>query len=218
MSTTIATTPASIMDSLKAQTAEHHQSAERHPFQRALFSGTLPRGLYAASLGQMLLVHRALAPCLSALAARDPRARAVIREHQFHESDFAADLQHFGAVPATVSALPATGDLIREMTDLATSRPLAVLGMHYVLEGSTNGGVYIAKGVRRAYNLQGTTGTRSLDPYGERQRERWAEFKASMNAAEFTPQESRDLVDGAQWMFEAVSRLGSAVLASAAPD
>jgi len=213
-STTPNAAPAGIMETLKTETAEHHQSAERHPFQRAMFSGALPREGYAANLGQMMLVNRELAAGVKTLAATDPRARAVVREHQFHENDFAADLAHFGVNASTIKPLPAIIDLTREMREMFKARPLAALGMHYVLEGATNGGQYIAKGVRRAYKLEGSDGTRSLDPYTDRQRELWAEFKTNMNAGAFSTAETRDLVEGAQWMFDAVSRVGTAVLES----
>ncbi len=209
---TAPTASAGIMETLRTETAEHHERAEKHPFQRAQASGALPRERYAANLGQMMLVNRALTAHLRRLASSDPRAAAVIREHQFRENDFAADLRHFGVVPESVIALPGVAEAIAEMNETVEGAPLAALGMHYVLEGSTNGGQYIARGVRRAYGLQGQEGTRALDPYGDRQRPLWAEFKASMNAATFTAQETQDLLTGARWMFDAVSRIGTAVL------
>jgi len=203
---------AGIMDTLKAETLDHHQRAEQHPFQRAQASGTLAREQYIANLGQMMLINRELTARLRALAATDPRAAAVIREHQFRAADFAADLRHLGGDPDGVRALPEVGAALGEMRAMADAAPLAALGMHYVLEGSTNGGQYIAKGVRRAYGLQGQDGTRALDPYADRQRPLWAEFKASMNAASFTADETRDLLAGARWMFDAISLVGTAVL------
>ncbi len=64
--------------------------------------------------------------------------------------------------------------------------PLRLLGMHYVLEGSNNGSRFIARHVGRAYQLSTGPGLRYLDPYGDRQRAYWMDFKNAMGKFQFT--------------------------------
>ena len=69
------------------------------------------------------------------------------------------------------------------MDRLASEQPMALLGILYVLEGSTNGSKFIARKVRPAYELPATgEGSAYLDPYGDVQPARWQEFKAAMDA------------------------------------
>ncbi|MEC9373014.1 MAG: hypothetical protein VYC34_04185, partial [Planctomycetota bacterium] len=64
-----------------------------------------------------------------------------------------------------------------------------------------------AMNVRKAYDLQPGRGDRYLDPYADRQRERWADFKARMLSLDFTTEESDRLVAAAREMFQAIADL-----------
>jgi heme oxygenase len=188
-----------LCETLKTETRPLHDAAERHPFQQELVKGKLPLAGYTAYLGQMLHVHR----CLEALLrchAGHAALQAVLRPTQFREAALRADLTELGSWPPP-EASPATQRLTEWMEGVAEHDAAGLLGAHYVLEGSTNGSVYIARAVRRAYALEGASGTRYLDPYGERQSETWAWFKRALEQAPLPDGHRGRIVDAARSMF-----------------
>lgn len=204
------------MLTLRNETAEHHRRAEQHPFQQQLVRGLLPRPLYLRWLTQMLHVHAALEAHLERLIRRHPRLAATFDDSRRKEAALRADLAFLGG-DADVPALPAAQALVADFDRLAAEEPLALLGALYVLEGSTNGSKYIARKVRPAYGLSATgEGSRYLDPYGDEQPARWAEFKEAMGGVEFSPTEVNQLVAAARDTFDAVHDLGGELLGTPA--
>lgn len=201
-----------VMEALKTQTTEQHQAAERHAFQKLMMSGRLSRAAYAENIAQLMFVHRELEDQLRRLRGLDPRVNAIVPDRHFHAAEFAADVAFMGGDASRARPLAGTSDVVAELRSQAQGFPLRALGMHYVLEGSTNGGFFIAKAVTRAYGFTGAEGTRWLNPYGDGQRGLWQGFKDAMNNAGFTPVEIEEMVSAAKWMFDGVSRVGTAVL------
>lgn len=192
---------------LKEETAEHHKAAERHPFQQALLRGAVSREAYADYLGQMLLLHAALESRLRAAAPRTPAIRRVVKDFQHQEPYLRRDLAFFGVDPGLITPTPHTKSFIATLDRVAAERPLALIGYHYVLEGSNNGSKYIAKAIRRTFSLSGQDGTAYLDPYGEDQIPRWQQFKADLEASGLTEADGDVLVAAAAEMFEAIGRI-----------
>lgn len=203
----------SIMDRLRSETLGDHKAAESHPFQRALGSGALPRDLFARNLSQLLHVHRALDAALTRLAPACPPIAAVVRDEQLQSTYLVDDLAMLGFDHLVDPPLPATARIVAAIEATAASDPVAVLGLHYVLEGSNNGSKFLSRVVQRAYGLSGGAGTRYMDPYGDRQRAVWAQFKADMNAVGFSRDECDRIVAAAKVMFQAISAMGDDLLA-----
>lgn len=217
MTSIIEPTPG-VMEALRTRTTEHHERAERHALQKALATGRLARPAYVENIAQMMFLHRELEDQLRRLRENDPRIGVIVSDSRFHSETFSAELRFLGLGAGLEQPLPDVVALIEELRALAARSPLAALGMLYVLEGSTNGGVFIAKAASRAYGLTGPEGVKWLNPYGEGQRPAWIAFKQSMDAAGFTAAEIELMVSAARWMFDAVSRVGTAVLAVHAPE
>lgn len=198
--------PPRIMDLLRQGTRELHTLAEQQPFQRMLAKGRLPRERYIQWLMQMRLIHQALEEALLSHRAH-PRIAPVLQPHHQHARRIEADLTFLvgpSALSGQATALPAV-EIVRDAIRTASSlAPTALLGFLYVLEGSTNGGRYLAMAVRRAYALEGQDGTRYLDPYGEHHPARWSQFKDSMNAAPFSQSDREQIHEAAHAMFQAV--------------
>ena len=95
------------------------------------------------------------------------------------------------------------------MDELAGRSPLSLLGLLYVLEGSTNGAKFMAKTLRKGLNLPEDRGAKYFDRYGDLQRERWTNFKATMNAQGFEQSEIDALVVEAKRMFQTFFEIGS---------
>ena len=199
-------TDATVMTRLREETRDLHASAEGKDFQRRMLSGESNRDEYIEWLGQMLLVHRALEAPLRRLWASDP-AFAPLREEQFQEPYLLADLAVLDDDPAGHAPLPATAALIADIERAAAEDPLALLGYHYVLEGSNNGNRFIARRLAPALGLTPGQGDRYLDPYGEAQPALWARFKQDMEAVGFAQAQADQLVAAARRMFAGIGAI-----------
>jgi len=196
-----------LMPRLKKDTQALHDAAEHHPFQRTMFKGRLPIEAYTAWLGQMYLVHSSLETGLIGARSRVPAIDAVVTDEQLQVPYLLDDLAHFNIDPATIQPEPATSRLAERLSLLGKDQPLALLGHHYVLEGSNNGGKYIAMSLRKSYGLQPGHGDKYLDPYGPQQTQVWAAFKDAMTAQRFSNDEQDTLVNAAAEMFDAIRAL-----------
>jgi len=203
---------AGTMLTLREATAGHHRRAEQHEFQQQFVRGTLPRELYLRWLGQMLHIHAALEAHLERLVTRHPRLRSTFDDSRRKVAPLRQDLAFLGAA-SDQPPLPAVSAMLAWMDSLAETQPMALLGVFYVLEGSTNGSKFIARKVRPAYGLpaQGD-GSAYLDPYGDTQPARWQEFKAAVDALALPEDDVAPMVAAAQQTFDSIRELGAQLL------
>lgn len=204
--TTTTTAPTGVMARLRAETAEHHARAEGKELQQSLVRGTLARERYAAWLGQMFLVHRALERAVERAVA-GCAALSIVTDEQRHSKRLAEDLQFLGVEPGDVRGIGATERLTARIDGAAAKRPAEVFGMVYVLEGSMNGNTFIARAVRKAYGLAGADGVRYLESYGAEQRPKWAAWKTAADAHAWSARDADVAVEGAKAMFDAVGEI-----------
>ena len=207
----------SIMTQLKSATADLHQAAESSPLQRRLVKGELPRDLYAAFLGQMYLVHAALEQAVRDASASHPGFSAVVREYHDREPQLREDLAFLGVGLDDIAPIAATTAMLSDIARTAADRPIALLGMLYVLEGSTNGSKFIARAIRKAYQLEQGPGVAYLDPHGELQQDRWQAFKRDMDSVGFTERESEAIIATAKGMFRSITEISLELSLSADP-
>lgn len=217
-----------LSERLKEETRADHSRAEKHPLMAAMVTGRIDRAGYVRYLGQLLNVHLALETQLCRLAAEHRVFRLIVREHHMRTPDLLADMEALGQCLHQHPPLPATGLFRGRIAELAGEAPVALLGTLYVLEGSTNGGRYIAPAVRKTLGLPGHgkfgSGTEYLDPHGDRQRDRWGFFRASLDALALAPAE-RDLIvavaadafRGVHDIFEDLTHLAPVPVALPAP-
>ena len=190
------TEPRGVMIELKERTQTLHTETERHPVQRGIMSGQLPREAYASVLEQSLPLHRAISTRLEQLRG-DDRFGALVFEEAFLHPHVIEDIAFFGGSADAEAGAAATSAAERVLAADA----LEVIGSHYVLEGAKNGGRFIAKALRKVYQLEGTDGTRSLDPHGDEQMPIWQRFKGAMGEAGFNEAEIGSIVAGAEATF-----------------
>lgn len=208
------TDPAGTMLTLREGTASHHRRAEQHEFQQQFVRGTLPRPLYVRWLGQMLHIHAALEAQLERLVIENPGLATVFDDSRRKVAPLEKDLAFLGAT-SDQPALPAARAMVAWIDTLAGSQPLALLGVLYVLEGSTNGSKFIARKVRPAYELPGSgEGSAYLDPYGNEQPVRWQEFKAAMDGLRLPHDQVGPIVLAAQRTFDSIREVGAELLAT----
>lgn len=196
--------PTSLADMLREQTKDAHARAEKHPVQARLVKGEATRADYAAWLGQMHHLWRAVDAATAKLAARDARVAAIVRPYHPHAHRVAVDLAFLGHAPADFPTVPAASDFSMWLNIAAANADPAVLGAWYVLEGSANGGRFIAKAVSRSLNLPGPQGLTALDPHGDSQRERWAAWKADLDAQAWKGHERDAVIAAAARTFDAI--------------
>jgi heme oxygenase len=197
-------TTKSIMARLKESTRELHDEAEHCTFNVTLVKGRLPREAYVESLCQLYLIHQALDDSLFLLRDEWLSIARVVQDYHRQTPYLEADLAHLGCDPYRIQPLPATRRFLERMDHIARSSPIAILGVHYVFEGSHNGTRFIARAVRRAYLLNDGDGTRYLDPYGDRQTIYWQAFKDQMNTLSLTSEVSDAIVCAAVTTFEGI--------------
>ncbi len=205
-----------ITDRLKEDTKALHDDAESHAFQKALFAGKLSRDAYVNYLGQMYCLYAGLEAALLSAATREPRIAQVVHPQNYRADDVRRDLAHFDVDAAEVAPLSATADLLADGAAQSENQPVALIGLHYVLEGSNNGNHFIARNIRRAYELD-AVGASFMDPYGEQQRTEWAAYKGRLMELELSAPESDALVEAATLMFQGIGRMSTALNASAQP-
>ncbi|MFI4915261.1 MAG: biliverdin-producing heme oxygenase [Phycisphaerales bacterium JB060] len=186
---------------LKDSTWDLHQQAESGELQKRLVKGELGRHEYAAHLGQLYLVHRTLERCLD--AADCAQVRALNGEDLHHTGKLEADLAHLSVDPADVQPVPATESFTGWIEDTARDHPTALIGVQYVLEGSTNGNGYIAKKIGPALGLE-EDGVRYLKSYGPAQRETWGRFKSRLDTLDLSEASRERVVEAARRTFEGV--------------
>ncbi|MCG3122851.1 MAG: hypothetical protein GIKADHBN_01254 [Phycisphaerales bacterium] len=205
--------PGSLSFTLRESTAELHTQAERSALQRLLVTGRATREQYAQHLAQMLVVHRALDSALRSAATRHPAVATVVRDEHYQEPYLIEDLAFLGVDAGSIEPVASAAAIVEEIKRVEEECPAALLGYHYVLEGANNGNRYIAKAVAGSLSVRpGEPGTRYLDPYGERQRPIWAQFKVDIDSVAVTERERARIIECARRMFEAVARIGDEVM------
>lgn len=192
---------------LKSQTQSQHDAAEHHPFQFDIMSGSAGLEPYRRWIGQLAAAHMVLEPCLRTRAADSPVFGALVRPHHFHLEAALADLEFLGGSASDLTPLPATQEFCDLIARAAQADTHDLLGVFYVLEGSTNGGTIIAKGLRNTFGWTDDRGTRFTNPHGPLTRPRWMEFKAVLDGLELPAPSQNAIVAAAKATFAAVTAI-----------
>jgi heme oxygenase len=200
-----------IMQRLRAETRAEHVATEAIPFSTAIVAGTLARAEYAAQLAAYLPVHRALE---SAVAdARHPALVSVWTNDMVRTTLLEADLDELGVTDDDVRAARTESEAMASwITDLAATDPIAILGVLYVLEGSTLGGAVLRRHLADAFALT-DAGLRYYSPYGTHPRLHWVAFGERVNAVVLVASEADRIVAAAAETFTRIGRILSALSA-----
>lgn len=198
------TTTRSLTQRLKEENWDMHQVAEHGEGTGSVLRGEWGKPEYTRMIAQGYLVHRALDNAAKHAATADPRLAKLLAPEHLLAEHYAKDLAYLGLDPATVTPEPGTQRFLAHIESVQHA-PLAVLGLHYVRTGASNGNRFVAKRARQAFDLPATgEGTAHLDPYGESQRAHWNAFKEELDRVELSEHEQTAVVASARKMYEYV--------------
>jgi len=202
------------MSRLREETRELHSHAESRPLQQQIARGEVDRERFAAYLGQLYLVHKKLESTLDHAKSDSPTIDRVATADRMRVPDLESDLQFYQLDSIGLEPGAAAIRFYEVIDRLDAEDPVALLGSLYVLEGSTNGGKFLARVLRRAWNLD-QEGLSYFDPYGDQQPHRWAAFKSDMEDMGFDNDQQNAIVDAAHETFKAIADVSDEVSSSA---
>jgi heme oxygenase len=200
----------SIMQRLKRETRDLHSHAESRVLQQKIAKGAVDRTTFSAYLGQLYHVHHALESALADSSDKEPAIGAIATADRMRVPDLDRDLAFYEMDRNEIEAGHAASSFASQIEKAKDSNPVALLGALYVLEGSTNGGRFLARALRQSWGLDGD-GLSYFDPYGDEQPQRWAAFKRDMDGASFAADQQEAIVDMAKTTFRAIAEVSDEV-------
>jgi len=211
----MSTTALTPIERLKAGIWDIHEGVASNgqkmeaPSEDNIVKGTLPLYKYRHNLGQRYLLQKGFEKVLDAFRHMEPRIAHVVTDDQFHAWKSAEDMKFFGDDPATVQPVPATTEFLRWVAECGEKSPILILAIHYVIEGSNNGAVYIAKAVQKAYGLTGRDGVYHLLPYGEEIRTKWKAFTVAFNENQYSEKEMAEMIVAGRRAFGYMNKIAA---------
>ena len=194
-----------LMDRLKSETGKAHADTEAIPFNACIMSGLMPQARYAGQLSCWHRLHVALEDALS--ASTNTRVQAVWQDTTPRVPLLALDLQWHPDADVPGEAQQATSSMITWIESFASSDPVRLLGVLYVLEGSTLGGMILRKSIAGMYGIEGDEGLAYYSAHGKEVMPNWMLFKARMNSSITCSEEQDRIVDTACSTFEHVGHV-----------
>lgn len=200
----------SIMQRLKAETSAHHSHTESRALQRAIACGEVDQTTFSVYLGQLYRVHNSLEPTLENSRERHAAIGALATRDRMRIPDLDSDLAFYGVDRDQIEAGDAAQRFASQVQEITTTDPVALLGALYVLEGSTNGGRFLARALRKSWSLDGE-GLSYFDPYGDEQPQKWADFKRELDEASFEADQEDAIIEMAKATFLAIAEVSDEV-------
>ncbi|WP_033283849.1 biliverdin-producing heme oxygenase [Streptomyces sp. NRRL F-525] len=163
---------------LRNGTRAWHEALERTGFATAMLAGTLPLDRYVGQLAAYRVVLEALEAELTRTTC--PSVTSVWSPDLVKLPLVERDLHHFATRGTTPEPGPAAQEFAEEIRRTAATEPRELLGILYVLEGSTLGAMFLCRYVTEAYRLTDGNGA---SYYGSGDRTRWAAFTERLDRA-----------------------------------
>lgn len=204
---TLASESTCVMDRLRSETRPHHDRAEESGFGTLVMEGGLTRDHYVPHL---LAWRRILGQLEQALrSSENPVVREVWHEGLAKLPMLEADIDHLspGGTAFNAETATAVNEFVAFLEDLREHDPVALLGVLYVLEGSTMGGSVMKPRIASQLGLEGDDGLRYYGVYGKEVGLRFKDFRSRMaEAANGTGAEDR-IIEAAKSTFDGVSAI-----------
>lgn len=200
-----------LMDSLKEAIAEQHARMEATPFIAALTDGNLPIESYVGLLRAMAVIQGTLdhelalidgGPIRDMLLDRPSRLVHLRKDLSLFDGQFVPDIE---------GAVTHSRRIAERIRRYRVEQPTDLLGILYVLEGTTLGNTVHLNDVLRVVGDKTAGQAHYYAGYGKETTRYWREFSAAMNALPLDQERRRGLVAAALECFDLLEPLYSAL-------
>ncbi|HBL73580.1 MAG TPA: hypothetical protein DD409_12360 [Bacteroidales bacterium] len=166
---------------LKQRTSELHHEVHGIPYIQALLKNELPALSYVGYLKALAIIYGALEKHV--LGQEGEKLKPFLHHYLRKLPLLLSDLDDLDG-SQTPDILPAVGQALI-MADAimvhSISRPYALLGYLYTLDGALNGGSILKKHLSNALGLTGDTGIRYFSCFGSNYRDFWMNFLGALD-------------------------------------
>lgn len=181
--------PIELRARLREATAAAHERMHSHPGFGAAAAGHISRSAYRHLLQRLYGFHRAFERAMAAGAPTrlGPRGRSMW---------LVEDLRALGSAESEIAALPLCGEIAVPRSEAQA------LGALYVLEGSTLGGVQIARALSASMPAPDGAGRRFFLGYGAAHGAMWRAFVEALESYANDPEGARQATEAAIATFD----------------
>lgn len=200
-----------LMETLKNAIREQHVRMEALPFVVALTKGELPLESYVGQLRAMATIQGTLEHELRLLESGKIRDLFLARPSRLVH--LRKDLSLFDKlfVPDIEQAVDHSRKIAEQIRRSRVEQPLDLLGIMYVLEGTTLGNAVHLPDVLKIFGSQTGGVAHYYASYGDKTAEYWQEFCAIMNALQIDDETCNRLVTVALALFDELEALFAAL-------
>ncbi len=183
----------SFFSKLKSSTEALHQAVERTALPRAIMAPEVKMETYTEYLSKSYTMHKEIEEQLF------PKITAVIKD--------ITERKKISGIEEDFKQLQSERIVSTYTSEAHPDGLNFILGMIYVTEGSTLGGLHILKNIR--HSLGASTPGNFLNVYGEKTGTMWKNFLAQFNdyQATLSEQEREDIIAGALFGFERAKQI-----------
>ncbi len=214
----VSTGTLTLMETLKQAVKDSHARMEAIPFFQALTQNNLPLACYVGQLRALAVIRATLEHELAQLPAHG--AGSLLADRPSRLVHLRMDLSGFDPlfIPDIKAALPHVLGIAEQIRRYRAERPTDLLGVMYVLEGSSLGNTVLLPGVLRNFGAQTSGTAHYYQGYGPGTAQHWAAFGAAMNAFPVDAEGRRHIVQAALDLFDRMAGLYAALYPVQADD
>ena len=187
-------------DRIRQALAPAHALVELTPFAQAMAAGRVGRDDYVAGLHQMGYLHAALEVALADAAPRHAGVAALYDPAKMDRvASITRDLEALGEAVVEGPDAP-VARVCDAVATWSVSKPWALLGALYVVEGSRMGSMVLARSVGKALGLDPRQPGTGLDYHADGLMTRvadWKQFRQSLAELPLTDAEAEDICHAA---------------------
>lgn len=199
--------PTTLMDSLKGATHERHLRMAALPFIVALTDGQLPLESYVGQLRALAVIHGTLDHELALAGPGEIRNLLLGRPSRLVH--LRKDLSLFDRllIPDIAAAHEHARTIAERIRLYRVEQPTDLLGILYVLEGTTLGNTVHLPDVLKAFGSRTSGAAHYYTGYGDMTGTYWREFCDTMNALPIDPDGCKRLIQVALDFFDRLEAL-----------
>lgn len=201
--------PVLLADRLRDETRAQHEAVEATPFSKLLLSQSLPLDAYKE---QLWLYHQVLAVLEAELRRCDhPILRSLWDEKHSRLTMLCDDLDWLQVSTPSDSVCAPARELQSWIQTIVNEDPVCLVGVWYVFEGSSLGGVFMSRLIAEQYGFT-NRGYRYYSGHGSDSANRWRAYRSALNSLPLSANETTRVVQAAGVTFGHIGRLLGALI------